>query len=87
MPLPELCRYLPKNDGSDVLRCMRETGVMGTVPVVILTSSDSPKDRSLIEKLGADMYITKPCDLDAFLALGRTLTEFLRPRLIAPAIS
>ena len=45
--------------------------------VVVLTSSDSPRDRKTIESLGADRFITKPSDLDEFMALGRTLIGFL----------
>lgn len=67
---------LPKSDGSDVLRCIRETPIYAGVPVVVLTSSDSPRDRKLVEALGANCFITKPSDLDAFLALGRTLIGF-----------
>ena len=78
---------LPKSDGSDVLRCIRENPELGSVPVVILTSSDSPRDRLAIEKLGASCYITKPSDLDAFLALGRTLMEFCNGRAGTSAIS
>ena len=64
---------LPKSDGGDVLRCIRETPDYADVPVVVLTSSDSPRDRKTAESLGANCFITKPSDLDAFLALGRTL--------------
>ena len=64
---------LPKSDGSDVLRCIRETERLARIPVVILTSSDSPRDRATAERLGASCYITKPSDLDAFLALGGRL--------------
>lgn len=64
---------LPKNDGSEVLRSVRTSERLRKVPVVILTSSDSPRDRANAEKLGADAYITKPSDLDAFLALGAHL--------------
>lgn len=64
---------LPKSDGSDVLRCIRESDRLGRIPVVILTSSDSPRDRATAERLGASCYITKPSDLDAFLALGGRL--------------
>jgi len=67
---------LPKSDGCDVLRCIKETDVYSGVPVVVLTSSDSPRDRKVIEGLGASSFITKPSDLDAFLALGRTLIGF-----------
>jgi chemotaxis family two-component system response regulator Rcp1 len=64
---------LPRSDGGDVLRCIRETPAYSEVPVVVLTSSDSPRDRKTAENLGANCFITKPSDLDAFLALGRTL--------------
>jgi len=71
---------LPKSDGSDVLRSIRESSVLSSVPVVILTSSDSPRDRAAVESLGANHYITKPSDLDAFLALGGTLLGFAGSR-------
>ena len=64
---------LPKSDGGDVLKCLRETPAYARVPVVVLTSSDSPRDRKTAEKLGANCFITKPSDLDAFLNLGRRL--------------
>lgn len=67
---------LPKSDGGDVLRGIRESGVMAAVPVVILTSSDSPRDREAAERLGADCYLTKPSDLDEFLSLGSTLLSY-----------
>ena len=70
---------LPKSDGSDVLRCIRETEAYAGIPVVVLTSSDSPRDRKTIESLGASSFITKPSDLDSFLALGRTLIGFVTP--------
>ena len=70
---------LPKSDGGDVLRCIRETPAYADVPVVVLTSSDSPRDRKTAETLGANRFITKPSDLDAFLALGRTLMRVAIP--------
>ncbi|MBC7927168.1 MAG: response regulator [Bryobacteraceae bacterium] len=67
---------LPKSDGSDILRCIRESTELREIPVVVLTSSDSPRDRAAAARLGADGYITKPSDLDAFLSLGLTLRAF-----------
>lgn len=74
---------LPKSDGSDVLRCIRETERFAGIPVVVLTSSDSPRDRKTIEGLGASSFITKPSDLDSFLALGRTLIGFVGTNKLA----
>jgi CheY-like chemotaxis protein len=67
---------LPKNDGAEVLRSIRESDRFCSVPVVILTSSDSPVDKANAERLGASCYITKPSDLDAYLALGPKLMRF-----------
>lgn len=91
-PIPDLVVLdlnLPKSDGSDVLRCIRETKAYADVPVVVLTSSDSPRDRIVVESLGADSFITKPSDLEAFLGLGRTLVGFLRDaaKNIVPPLS
>ena len=71
---------LPKSDGSDVLRSIRESADLSSIPVVILTSSDSPRDRATVERLGASHYITKPSDLDAFLALGGRLLSYAEGR-------
>jgi CheY-like chemotaxis protein len=79
-PVPDLVVLdlnLPKSDGSDVLRSIRQKEAYNHVPVVVLTSSDSPRDRKTIEALGASSFITKPSDLDSFLALGRTLIGFV----------
>lgn len=64
---------LPKRDGCDVLRHIRNRKDYEHVPVVVLTSSDSPRDQEATVALGADCFITKPSDLDAFLSLGRRL--------------
>jgi chemotaxis family two-component system response regulator Rcp1 len=74
---------LPKSDGSDVLRCIRENPAYTQVPVVVLTSSASPSDRKTIESLGANCFITKPSDLDAYLSLGRILMGFIEPAPVA----
>ncbi|MBC8166781.1 MAG: response regulator [Bryobacteraceae bacterium] len=78
---------LPKSDGTDVLKSIRESDEFHDIPVVILTSSDSPRDRAAAEELGADGYITKPSDLDAFLLLGDRLRAFVScgPRRAAGA--
>jgi CheY-like chemotaxis protein len=70
---------LPKTDGNCVLQSIRESERLRSVPVVILTSSDSPRDRAAAERLGANCYITKPSDLDEFLDLGGTLLSYAFP--------
>ncbi|HYO80973.1 MAG TPA: response regulator [Bryobacteraceae bacterium] len=67
---------LPKADGSDILRKIREADQFRDIPVVVLTSSDSPRDREAAERLGATDYLTKPTDLNAFLGLGGVLLSY-----------
>jgi chemotaxis family two-component system response regulator Rcp1 len=61
---------LPQTDGHDVLRQFRAHYLCSTVPVIIVTSSDAPKDRELAELLGANAYFRKPSDLEEFMKLG-----------------
>lgn len=64
---------MPKRGGSEVLELLQG---MNT-PVVILTSSDSPADRTEAMRLGVTRYIRKPTGLDEFLAIGGTIKEIL----------
>ena len=61
---------LPKKGGAQVLERIRQGRVCAQVPVVILTSSDSPKDKLLVAELGATHYFRKPSRLNEFMTLG-----------------
>ena len=67
---------LPRHDGHEVLRTLRERGHTAGVPVAILTSSDSPEDEADTEQLGAT-YLRKPAGLEEFLALGPVICGLL----------
>jgi CheY-like chemotaxis protein len=66
---------LPKVDGHDVLNTLRAHPRCSRVPVIIVTSSDAPKDRERAELLGATHYFRKPSDLTEFMALGAIIRE------------
>lgn len=68
---------LPRHDGIEILQKLRESVVLGHVPVVVLTSSDSPRDRVLANELGAARYLRKPSNLEEFLSLGAVFKEIL----------
>ena len=68
---------LPRHEGLEILKLIRENSEFQSVPVVILTSSDSPKDRVAASALGADCYIRKPSGLDEFMAIGQTFKTLL----------
>ncbi len=61
---------LPKMDGWELLRRLRETK---KTPVLMLTARDAVPDRIRGLNAGADDYLTKPCDLNELLARLRAL--------------
>lgn len=61
---------LPRHDGIEILERLRATSRLAHIPVVVLTSSDSPRDRQLANDLGATRYLRKPSSLERFLGLG-----------------
>ena len=68
---------LPRHDGIEILQKLRESTAFEHIPVVVLTSSDSPRDRVLANQLGATRYLRKPSSLDEFLGLGAIFKELL----------
>jgi DNA-binding response OmpR family regulator len=68
---------LPKKDGFEVLRWLRTSGKYSGVPVIVVTSSNAPVDRSEAERLGA-AYFRKPANYDDFLKVGLILRKLLR---------
>lgn len=57
---------LPKVDGLEVLRQIKNDARMKFIPVVILTSSREERDLVESYKLGVNSYIQKPVDFDQF---------------------
>jgi CheY-like chemotaxis protein len=69
---------LPRVDGGQLLSHIRKTDSFSRTPVIVLTSSDSPKDRQMALELGANLYFRKPTDLASFMDLGRIVEETLQ---------
>ena len=67
---------LPKIDGFEVLRRVRATEKFKNIPVLFVTSSDSPGDRSEAARLGAS-YFRKPVSYEEFVKIGAVLRRFL----------
>ncbi|HUL00401.1 MAG TPA: response regulator [Nitrospirota bacterium] len=57
---------LPKIDGLDILRRIREDERTKSIPVVILSSSRPDEDRIESYRLGVNSYITKPIEFEKF---------------------
>lgn len=59
---------LPKMDGLEVLREMRLTAALKTIPVVILTSSNEETDLVKSYDLGANAYVVEPVEFKQFVS-------------------
>lgn len=64
---------LPKVDGLEVLRRLREDHRTRRLPVVVLTSSSEQQDIVSSYDLGANSYVRKPVDFNEFLDAARQL--------------
>lgn len=69
---------LPTKTGEEVLAHIRQSRRCAKVPVVVVTSSDSPQDRERAQRLGANRYFQKPCDYDDFMRLGEIVNDVLQ---------
>lgn len=63
-------------DGVQILRALRETWLK-RVPVIVLTSSESPRDLAQLSGLGVDRHIVKSARLEEFFAIGRIIAEIV----------
>ena len=68
---------LAKTDGFEILQAMRAERVFAGVPVAVLSSSSSPRERARIDVLQVEQYITKPADLDEFMKIGQIVKSLL----------
>ncbi len=69
-PYPKLILLdlkMPKVDGIEILKKIKENEVLKIIPVVVLTSSKEERDIIESYKLGVNAYIVKPVDFDKFL--------------------
>lgn len=67
---------LPTIDGQEVLDRIKSHSSLYTIPVVMLTSSESDADVMNSYKNKANGYLVKPFDPDHFYKLARTLKDF-----------
>ncbi|GAA4804133.1 response regulator [Streptomyces ziwulingensis] len=78
-PRPDLILLdlnLPKYDGRQVLEQIKSDADLSDIPVVVLTTSSAEEDILRSYKLHANAYVTKPVDLDQFIAAVRQIDDF-----------
>jgi CheY-like chemotaxis protein len=67
---------LPRKDGKEVLKEIKNDENLKTIPVVILTISKAEEDIFKTYNLHANCYITKPLDLNQFARVVKSIKEF-----------
>ena len=67
---------MPKVNGLEVLRRMKETPALNDIPVVMLSSSCEELDLKEAQRLGASAYVVKPVRFQDFVDAVRTIGRF-----------
>jgi CheY-like chemotaxis protein len=67
---------LPTKTGLEVLKWIRSQPGLRRLPVVMLTSSELPKDINVAYDLGANSYLVKPTSLEKLVALVQTIAHY-----------
>jgi CheY-like chemotaxis protein len=86
-PRPDLILLdlnLPRMDGREVLAQIKGDPNLCSIPVVILTTSDSEADIVRSYQLKANCYLSKPVQLDEFDNLVRSINDFWLTKVKLP---
>jgi chemotaxis family two-component system response regulator Rcp1 len=76
---------LPRKDGRAVLEEIKTDPDLRSIPVVVLTSSQSDEDILKTYDLHANGYIIKPVDIEQFFKVIRQIKEFWMSIVLLPA--
>jgi two-component system response regulator len=78
-PLPDIIILdlnLPRKDGREVLKEIKNDPVLRRIPVIIFTTSRAEPDILWAYDMHANCYITKPVDFQQFLTVIRAIESF-----------
>lgn len=78
-PRPDLILLdlnLPRKDGREVLAEIKEDSALKTIPVIVLTTSDTQQDVLGAYDLHANCYQIKPVDVEEFFAMVQTIENY-----------
>ncbi len=68
---------MPRVDGVEVLRQLKAAPETNEFPVIMLTTTDDPREVKRCYELGCSSYVTKPVEYDRFVEAVRRLGLFL----------
>ena|SRR5438093_486920 len=78
-PRPDLILLdlnLPRRDGRELLAELKADAELKSIPVIVLTSSQSPADVRRAYELNANCYVTKPVGLEQFFQVMKSIQYF-----------
>jgi len=68
---------MPKVSGMEVLQRLKDDPILKKIPVIIITTTDNPREIIKCHELGCNNYITKPVDYEKFINAIEQLGLFL----------
>ncbi|MFW5793388.1 MAG: response regulator [Bacteroidota bacterium] len=69
---------MPEMSGIEVLEKLKKQEVLKNIPVIMITTTDNPKEIDTCHKLGCNSYIVKPINYEKFIEVVRRLGFFLK---------
>jgi CheY-like chemotaxis protein len=75
---------MPRVDGVEVLTRIKANEATAKIPVIMLTTTDDPREVERCYQAGCSVYVTKPVEYDAFVEAIKRLGLFLQVVQIPP---
>lgn len=69
---------MPRVDGTEVLKTVKSDPATAKIPVIMLTTTDDPREIERCYELGCNVYITKPVAYDKFVEALQSVGLFLQ---------
>ena len=66
---------MPGKDGTEVLREIKGSEHLRAIPIIVITTSSSPRDREKSYKLGANCFLTKPDSYQELVAITDSIAR------------
>lgn len=80
---------MPRVDGMEILRQVKNDVLLKSIPVVVLTSSQQEKDIEESYSLGANAFVVKPVSFEKFQEMIKRITQFwvvLNETVLSPGL-
>jgi chemotaxis family two-component system response regulator Rcp1 len=80
---------IPKINGREVLRSIKEDQDLRTIPIIVFSTSEAQHDINTSYELHANCYVTKPVDYDEFVTVITSIVQFWNQvrRVRTPVVS